>query len=414
MAGRTTQSIHIEYGRDGALDLQIDEGRLKGVFLGPPAVADLPRCAKAALATPLDFPPLEQAVIPDDRVVLVLDRNVPEAETLVSAVWDRLHGRGVDAAQVTVLQPADPSAGAPTDPRGGLPSEIRGKVGWQVHESVTEDSGTLHYLATTAAGERVYLSGTLLDADVVIAIGRMGFDSLIGYRGTNSVFFPGLSTAEAMKRSQGQGHTELGPDDERPLRQMVDEIGWLLGTQFAVQAVPSAGGGVSEVLAGAIDSVFRKGRELLSERWTAQLSERVETVVVAIDDDAGGHDWQQVAAALSVAKRLVVRDGRIIVLSQLAETPGQGMELLRQAEEPLDVVRTLRDLGPDDLSAATQFAEAVDWARVYLLSNLESDLVEDLFCVPVESDSEVLRLLAAGDESCVIIGSAQHFYAKVG
>ncbi len=291
---------------------------------------------------------------------------------------------------------------------------MRDKVVWHVHESVPEEEGSLHYLATTAAGERIYLAGQLLDADVIISIGRMGFDPLLGYRGTNSAFYPGLSTAEAVKRSHGQGHSELGSEDERPLRQMVDEVGWLLGSQFTIQVLPAAEGGVSQIVAGATDSVFRKARQELSDLWTVHVADRVETVVVAVEEDAGGHGWNQVASALAVAKRLVAHDGRIIVLSQLESAPGEGIEMLRRAEEPRDAFRPLRQIGPSDLIAATQFAQAVDWGRVYLLSRLDSDLVEDLFCVPIENEAEVARLIAADDESCLFIGSAQHADAKVG
>src|SRR5690606_348627 len=105
---------------------------------------------------------------------------------------------------------------------------------------------------------------------------------------------------EAVKRAHGQGHTELGSDDERPLRQMVDEVGWLLGTPFTIQVVPSSGGGLSEVLTGAIDSVYRRGRSLLVDHWLIRLPERVDTVVVAVDEDAGGHGWNQVATALAL------------------------------------------------------------------------------------------------------------------
>ena len=38
-----------------------------------------------------------------------------------------------------------------------------------------------------------------------------------------------------MLKARGQGHAELGPDDERPLRQLGDEVGWLLGSLFTVQ-----------------------------------------------------------------------------------------------------------------------------------------------------------------------------------
>ena len=144
------------------------------------------------------------------------------------------------------------------------------------------------------------------------------------------------------------------------------------------------------------------------------MPDRAETVVVAVEADAAGHGWNQVAAALAVARRLVTRDGRIIVLSELAESPGEGIELLRHSEEPREAFRPLRQTSPPDLLAATQFAQAADWARIYLLSRLDSDLVEDLFCVPVESAAEVARLLAGSDEPCVFLGSAQHADVKIG
>ena len=414
MAERTSQSIHLCYGQAGSVAIEIDESRIAGFFPGPAPCDDLNERLRAALESPLDFPPLEQSVIPDDRVVLALDRDVPEAPRLIAAVWERLASRDIRPDQVTILLPADAAAGQVSDPRSLLPAAIRSQVSWEVHEATPEEAGELHYLATTAAGERIYLSGTLLDAEVVISIGRIGFDPLLGFRGTNSVFYPGFSTIEAVKRAHGQGHSELGSEDQRPLRQLVDEVGWLLGTPFTLQVIPAAGGGLSELLAGSIDSVYRKGCERLVERWTVRLPERVDTVVVAVDADAGGHGWTQVAAALSVARRLVLRDGRIIVLSQLSEAPGEGIERLRLAEEPRDAFRPLRQTGPADLVAATQFSQAVDWARVYLLSGLDSDLVEDLFCVPVESAAEVTRLLSADDEQCVFVGSAQHADVKVG
>jgi hypothetical protein len=64
------------------------------------------------------------------------------------------------------------------------------------------------------------------------------------------------------------------------------------------------------------------------------------------------------------------------------------------------------------MSAATQFASAADWARVYLVSKLPGGMVDELFMVPVENDRELAKLLA-GEESCVVLGSAQHTYGEV-
>ena len=84
--------------------------------------------------------------------------------------------------------------------------------------------------------------------------GMIAYDSLLGYRGTNSVFYPGLSNTEAIARTRGEGHSELGPDDERPLRQTIDEIAWLLGTQFSVQ-VPGQNGAPATVLITATSTM---------------------------------------------------------------------------------------------------------------------------------------------------------------
>ena len=105
-------------------------------------------------------------------------------------------------------------------------------------------------------------------------------------------------------------HSELGPDDERPMRQIIDEIGWLLGTQFTIQVIPSAGKGAANVLAGATEAVFRRGTQLLSDAWLIELEHRAQTVVVAVDLDAAGHGWNQIGAALGTARNLVAKGGQ--------------------------------------------------------------------------------------------------------
>ena len=401
--------IHLSYGIHAGIDLEIEESRLQGVFRAPVGGDDVLAMARAALDEPLDFPPLEQSIIPDDHISLVLDDDLPGMAGVLRAVWERLAARGVSPENVTILQ----AEGATRDPRNELPPEIRDRVKWSVHTRPAEEAGDLHYLATTAGGERIYLAEELVFADVVLTVGRIGFDPILGFRGTHSQFFPAFSSQEAYRRAQGQGHSELAPENDRPLRQLVDEIGWLLGAAYSVQVIPSSAGGVSRVLAGASESVLRRGRELLLADWRLGINQRSETVVVAVDHSAEGNGWERISVALALAQRLVSRDGRIIVLSELTEQPGPGVNQLRHAEQSTDIVRALREQVPADLMAATQFATAVDWARVYLLSRLDGDLVEELFCVPVESGEEVVRLLANTGDNCLFIEAAQFADGRV-
>jgi nickel-dependent lactate racemase len=402
--------ITVEYGTDGRFTCEWGApcgGRFQP---GPAPDPHYRGQLRKRLEHPLDFPPLSRAIIPDDTVVLALDSYTPQSPGLIAEVWRVLHAAGVDPAHVTVLQP-EPQRQVPLeDPRGELPPDVRNGVKWKVHDA--RDSGARAYLASTSRGERIYLARELIEADVVISVGYLAYDALLGYRGTSSVLYPGLSTSDAMSRSHGQGHHELAPDAQRPIRQIVDEVAWLLGVQFSVQVVPSRGDGVAAVLAGCSESVFAAGKRALDHHWRVSAPERADLVLLAVEADSRGHGWPQVGAALATGRNLVKRGGKIIVLSQLEQELGPGMEMVRRAHEPRDVLKPLRLEAPPDLLPATQFADAVDWADVYLLSRLTGDVVDDLFCVPIESDAEILRLLAWG-ESRILLGGGQHVYGEV-
>ena len=405
------QSVELKYGAGDCFRCDVAASRFLAQFHAPLPCPDLQSEIERALRAPVNFPSLNRAAVSGDRVVLALDSNVSEPASIIAAVWTQIESAGVEPESVTVIQAGRAGSGQLPDPRTRIQEGIRDRVAWIAHDPEDDDSTT--YLASSSNGERIYLARSVVEADVIVTIGQMSFDPLLGYRGTHSVFYPGLSNVEAAERTRGQGHRELGPDDERPLRQLIDEIGWLTGTQFTVQTIPAAGGGTARVIAGAADAVLKAGRELLKELWTIRLLERPEIVVAAVDGNRPGENWQQIGAALETAGNLVMHGGKILILCEADEGPAEGVGLVRESREPTDVIQTLRAVAPPDLVPATQLSFAAGWADVYLLSRLESELVEDLFMVPIENHSEALRLVD-GDATCVFLESAEFVLAEVG
>lgn len=406
----TRRQVQLPYGKANRFDFEIDSDRLVGAPTAPRPNPRYQQDLRNALRQPLDFPPMEQAVIPGDRITVALDRHTPNAAGLIAGVWEALKGRDVDPDRFTILQPATRLPSELPDPRSELPESIRDRVTWKLHDPTHRDG--CMYLASTASGERIYLAREVVDADFLVSVGSIMFDPLMGYRGTNSVFYPGLSLADAMVRTQGQGHLELGPDEARPLRELVDEIGWLLGNPFTVQVIPAASNGVACVLAGLCDSVLAEGKKRLTDQWFVQVDERPEVVIAAIDNEVGSYGWEQLGAAVSAARSLVARGGKIVILSELNADLPEGLELIRNSQTARDAIRPLRKQAPPDLVSATQLAAAADWARVYLLSGLAADVVDDLFLIPVEDQKEVRRLL--NDRSrCLFLEAAQFAYGEV-
>jgi nickel-dependent lactate racemase len=395
----------LNYGFAGRFQFEMDPDRVVAALPAPVPVEHPRERIAAALAQPVEYPPLEQCVVPGDRIVLALERHTPCSADLIAEMWAALERRGVAPADVTILQPGDFRGRTPADPRVALPESVRSHIQWIVHDPTVSSDCT--YMASTASGERVYLSRRLVDADVVISIGTLAFDPVLGYRGTYSVLYPGLSDVDAIRKAQGQGHDELTPDESRPLRQIVEEVGWLLGAQFTVQVIPSAGAAIAEVIAGQADSVLKRGRRRLRELWRLDVPQRPELVIAAVPADAEGHTWGQIASALDAARRIVARDGRVLLLTELEEQPSDGIKLISECRAPRDALQPLKAAAPPDLMSATQLAQGIDWTNVYLLSRLPSQLVEDLFMIPLASEDEARRLIE-GDEPCAIISGAQH------
>lgn len=403
--------IALDYGSSGRWTATIPDSQLLWQSPGPLALEAVAPVIADSLLHPLDFPALQQALVPGDKVCLVLDRDVPSAAEIVAEIWKVCMAAAVAPQDLLILQPMSLTSGTPPDPRRLLPDRVRGDVVWRIHDPTNDNE--IGYLASSADGERIYLARDVLNADVVIPVGRLGFDPVQGRRTAMSSFYPGLSNSEAFVKARGQGHSELGPDEPRPFAQRVQEIGWLLGVQFAVQVLPSSGhGGAAGVMAGNPDLLVQRGQSVLDAAWRIRIEQRGETAIVSIPtcpDEATS--WEHLGHALETASRMIVRDGRIIVLSDLGRDPGPGIQLLQSCREPRAALKPLRKEAPPDLVPAAQIATAADWATVYLLSQLPAAVVESTFLTPLDSEADATRLLKSC-EACVVVGGAQHAWIE--
>jgi nickel-dependent lactate racemase len=404
---RTTQTLR--YGDEQNFSMELESSRLAFRHEPPVPAADFASELQWQLESPLDFPPLEMAIVPDDRIVIVLDRHTPGAAEIVAAVWSIFERRSIKPKDVTILQPASWNAGQLPDPREALPTVVRKAIHWTIHDAT--DTKRERFLANSANGERIYLDCDVVDADFVLPVGAVGFNPLQGFRSAASAIYPGLSNIDSMAKARGQDHAELRPEDDRPLRQLQDEVSWLLGVQFGIQVLPSMSGQPAGAICGALEATTSAARDWLRQHWLIEQPQRCEIVVASVTANAAGASWEEVGAALQSARNLVQRGGKILLLTNLSVEPTDGFRYLQQCESPREALKPLRLEAPPDVIPASRLASAADWATVYLVSHLEPGLVESLCMTPLEA-TEAARLIEQGG-SCVLLEGAQHTFAYV-
>ena len=179
-------------------------------------------------------------------MIIAVDPETPFLVDVLTAVCEHLQSVPDGGVSLTLLLPEDESGNSWQWLTGSLPLHLQQQMTIVSH--LPSDQNQLSYLASSAAGERIYLNRLLTDADMIVSIGLLAFDGQLGVRGTTSVLFPAFSDEATLRAARSHGHSELTPEQQRPFRDLVDEIGWLLGTQFTVQVIPGVGVAPTEII----------------------------------------------------------------------------------------------------------------------------------------------------------------------
>lgn len=271
------------------------------------------------------------------------------------------------------------------------------------------------YLAATKAGRRIYVNRALTDADVVIPVGRLGYDPIMGYRGPWSVIFPELSERAAIDAHRGQFRDLALELEVARASASLDEsfeVSWLLGCQFHIGVVPGSSGLVT-VIGGKETAVREQGIASVDSCWTLDAKSHHELVVVGIGGPGMPPTIDDLAEGLATACRLVQHGGKIVVLSRVRGPVGPSLRSLIDADDPKKRAAAIRGHeGDDDYLAARRVAQALAWADVFVLSGLPPEQIDELSLVALENPEQARRLVSKSG-SCSFVSRAELTRASV-
>lgn len=406
----------LRFGSSSRLELDLPAELLLAELPEPRAasLADPATVTARSLAEPLDFPPLRQAVVPGDHVVLAVDATLSQPAAVLTPVVETLAAAGVAPRDVTLLRTAGENGGGPAL-RSALPSDWSAAVDEIVHDPHAR--GELSYLASTASGERIYLNRRLCDADLVVPIAAARDARRDDYFGGLAQLYPAFSDAATQHRFRsialGDAQGTTNSQARRRAREEADEVGWLLGVAFSLEVVPGPGDAILDVVSGTPAAVEQQAAARFAQAWSHPIDRRARLVVATISGPPVQQTWESVGRALSAALQVVAEGGAIALCTEIDHEPGPAVRHLAVSEHRPTALREIaRQRLPDALVAA-QLARALDRAQIYLLSRLDEETVEQIELVPLEGADQLERL-AQRHGSCIVVPSAQHAVPRPG
>jgi lactate racemase len=323
-----------------------------------------------ALDAPIGAARLEDGVRSGDRVVIVVSdatRDEPRA-AMVRALLARMPR---DIA--LTLAVANGTHGPGDLGRLGIPGDLWARATVVNHDAHEERD--LVAIGTTRRGTPVRLHRCVVEADWVIATGRIKPHYFAGYGAGCKAIFPGLGGNREIRvnhRLKTDPGARPGVVDGNPCREDLEEaVGMLPSRCFLLDVVLDDAGGAHAAVAGDVVRAFRAGVRACEPLYRVA-APRARLVIVSDGLPVTGSLYQ--ASKLVAAVAGLVMDGGTILL--VAECP--------EGIGPVDTVnRAIYEIGlaprlPRD-------------HRIVLVSGLPRDMVEQTYCQWAPSLEDAVR-----------------------
>ena len=392
-----TITLESDFGR---LELDLAEGTLVTEFRGPEGVAGeaATRLVAAAVGSNAHGPPLAAHVVPGDRAAVAIAGNVQQAEAVLAAVRGCLATGGVATGDVTVLAAAPLDATPTAAPAGAVAFE-------PAVESATA------YLAADAEARPLYVSRVLVDADVVVAVGRFAWDAALGGRSPEGEVWPAFGRREN-RESLAREIARRGREALVDWRGSLHDITWQLGVCASLRLVAGRGDTLHAACFGLPEEATRAAREAAAA-WRPSIDEPADLAIAPLAADAAG--FGGVVRAIAAAARVTLPSATIVVVANAAATPGMVLTRSRQGVPLGPLVREAIASGDPALVAdaadARLLARCLGDRRVVLLSSLDEAAVEEIGFGHA-ADAAVIERLANRAEQVVVLHEADRMFPR--
>ena len=398
--------IELRYG-DGSVTVALPNGKTADVFLpndlpgAPDGVAEVRR----AMAEPIGAEPLERIARDKRRPVIIVDdatRPVPNKQMLVP-ILESLRRAGLRDEQTTVVV----ATGIHRLADGPECRRLTGNLPVRVISHDPHNDDELVTVGTTSRGCELRINRTVAEADLRILTGDVELHQFVGYGGGAKSVMPGVADPGVVNHTHSRmmsPGTGPGRFDGNPVRAEVEEAADILGVHFIVNVALNSRHEIVGAFAGDVHEAFLAGTKLVDRMYKVPASHRYDAVLASAGGSPKDIDLYQSQKAITSARRLARRGGRVIVAAECRE--GHGSELAhewaREAETPEDIVRRFEQGFVMGGHKAFQLARDAQWADVHLLSAMPAATAEAFFLKPIEDAGRITALLEDAESIAVL------------
>lgn len=251
---------------------------------------------------------------------------------------------------------------------------------------ITED---LSYLGITSRNTPVFVNAPFYSADLKIVVGDIEPHHFAGFSGGVKSAAIGLGGRETINKNHAlllDDNSSVGKYDNNPLRQDIEEIGEMIGVDFAINAVLDENKNILKVFCGDPHVVMHEGIEYSRKLSLLPIPEQYDLVIAS----AGGYpkdiNFYQAQKALTHASLFCKPGGMVFLLAECIEGIGSDgyFSFMQGVNSHAQVIDKFKEIGFEvGPHKAFQVAKIAERIHFKLLSSIPQNILATLLIDPI-------------------------------
>ena len=343
---------------------------------------------KNALEHPIGSARLRDIVKPGEKIAIItsdITRPMP-TYAVMPFLLDELSSAGVSDKDITLVF----ALGSHRKHSDAEKIKLAGEETFRRIACVDGDTADCVHLGVTSRGTPVDIVRCVAEADRRICLGNIEYHYFAGYSGGAKAIMPGVSTRDAIQsnhRMMIEKEACAGNLDTNPLRQDIEEAARMCGIDFILNVVLDEHKKIIYAVAGDSVKAHRQGCRFLDTLYGKRIKQKADIVVVSQGGAPKDLNLYQTQKALDNAKHAVKDGGIIVLVGSCKEGLGEKVfeEWMTGAEKSADLIARIKKEFRLGGHKAAAIALVLEYADIYLVSDMENAFVKKLFFTPFKT-----------------------------
>lgn len=336
-----------------------------------------------------------------DAVILACDltRDVPDA-VIIPMILDELNEAGIPDERIMIVIACGghrPITREEAQERFG--NGVLSRVRWVNHDA--SDKASLVCIGTSSYDTEIWINRLVAESDLIIGTGCIIPHVIAGYGGGRKLIVPGVAGEATIRRNhrpanvntEGVGFCRVKGN---VIHEELTEAARVAGLEFIVNVVWNGEGQLVKAVAGDMEAAWNHGVKVAARLYTVSVRGRYDILLTSGGGAPTDVNFYQAVRGMQVGVPLVRDGGAIILVAECTEGVGSDplYTWLRDATCPKDILDR-RDRGQFDIHGEHIACYLCDRVfprmRVFLVSSISPKIVEEMMMTPAETVEEAME-----------------------